>query len=72
MKENIKIICEVDPVVKLCCVNRDCVNHVEELNVCNLKNVLIGTNHICAGFVEIKKPENETIDNGKQTEKKKE
>jgi hypothetical protein len=54
MKDNIKVICEVDPAVKLCCVNADCLNHVANLNVCNLKNVVIGSRHVCAGYVRVK------------------
>lgn len=48
----IKVICEVDPTVKLCCINTDCLNQVEGSNVCNLKNVIIGPGHKCAGFVK--------------------
>ena len=52
MSDTVKVICEVDPTVKLCCINTDCLNHVEGLNVCNLKNVIIGPAHKCAGFVK--------------------
>lgn len=52
MKDTISVICEVDPTVKLCCINTDCLNHVRDLNVCNLKNVIIGPRHTCAGFVK--------------------
>lgn len=52
MSDTVKVICEVDPTVKLCCINTDCLNNVEGDCVCNLKNVIIGPGHKCAGFVK--------------------
>ncbi len=53
MSDTVKILCEVDPTVKLCCLNTDCLNQVEGDCVCNLKNLVIGPGHKCAGFVKM-------------------
>lgn len=68
MAETINVICEVDPTVKLCCINTDCLNHVRDLNVCNLKNVIIGLRRICAGFAKaVPKKKRRTKDAGRRT-----
>ncbi len=52
MSETVKILCEVDPTVKVCCLNTDCLNQVPGDNVCNLKNLIMAPGHKCAGFVK--------------------
>ncbi len=72
MKDTIKVICEVEPTVKLCCINTECVNQVAGSNVCNLKNVIIGPRHSCAGYVKavVKKPKKVSRQGAKNAKEK--
>ncbi len=53
-KKRVKVKCEVDPLVNLCCINANCVNLVVNQFCCNLKNVIIDNKGKCSGFVKIK------------------
>ncbi len=55
-QKDVKINCQVDPTVKLCCINVNCVNCVPVQWCCNLKNVAIDMEGRCSGFVKISKP----------------
>jgi hypothetical protein len=70
-EDTVKILCEVDPTVKLCCLNTDCLNHVEGLNVCNLKNLIMAPGHTCAGFVKMVPKKKPAAVKRKKTTKKK-
>ncbi len=50
--KEIKVECQVDPAVNLCCVNSDCVNCVTGQWVCSLKIVTIGPDRKCAAFIK--------------------
>lgn len=47
---NLKIIFELDPIVKLDCIARDCVNHIVDGFYCNLKRVSVDEKGQCVKF----------------------